>query len=520
MEIKNNEKKILEIDIDDILPNRFQPRIKFNEKALLELSESIKEHGVLQPIILRPIGDKYEIIVGERRYKASVLAGKQTIPAIISDLNDKDSAEVALIENVQRENLTPIEEAVSYKKILEMSYLTQNELAEKLDKKQSTIANKLRLLNLEIEVQEALLDEKISERHARSLLRIEDRDDQVEMMNKIIEDRLTVRQTDKAIDEMLENNEIEKKEEEIVDSEKEFNIPTSPIIEEVVEDQVDNIKSDIDDLTDIRLPLNDDIPLNPGFMDISKIENEASDIYIEKPVADLDNLLKPEIAPKAEIIPEESVSEDDNFQINSNRFFNFGNLDDDSDNDEDNEGSNIEISYPQINEEITTPIDNFEFNNYFTPTTNEETMNNEENNNDADDITPATTPITEEIVPQIDNFEFNNYFNPIEEEPKNIPEEEIIDIDDFDNLEETTSNDNSSFILEEKFNNNESTLVESSKEEPIEPVQNSYTNPNDLRLAINTVRRCSKELENLGYVIDVEELDFENTYQVIFKISK
>ena len=172
-------KKVVDLSIDDVLPNRFQPRIKFNEDSLNELSESIKEHGVIQPIVVRPVGDKYEIIAGERRYKASVLAGKTTIPAIITDLNDKDSAEVALIENVQRQNLTPIEEAISYKKILDMGYLNQTSLAEKLGKNQSTVANKLRLLDLDEEVQEALLNSKISERHARSLLKLQDKKLQV-----------------------------------------------------------------------------------------------------------------------------------------------------------------------------------------------------------------------------------------------------------------------------------------------------------------------------------------------------
>ena len=110
------DRRVVDLDINDVLPNRFQPRIKFNEISIQELSDSIKKYGVIQPIVVRKIGDKYEIIAGERRYKASVLAGKTTIPAIITDLNDKDSAEVALIENVQRQNLTPIEEAISYKK--------------------------------------------------------------------------------------------------------------------------------------------------------------------------------------------------------------------------------------------------------------------------------------------------------------------------------------------------------------------------------------------------------------------
>ena len=196
-------KQVIELNIDDVLPNRFQPRIKFNEDAINELSKSIKEHGVIQPIVVRPIGDKFEIIAGERRYKASRMAGKTTIPAIITDLNDKDSAEVALIENVQRENLTPIEEAISYKKILDMGYITQDALATKLGKTQSTVANKLRLLNLEDDVQEALLNEKISERHARSLLKLTDKEKQKQMLNRIINERLTVRRADEEIEKML-----------------------------------------------------------------------------------------------------------------------------------------------------------------------------------------------------------------------------------------------------------------------------------------------------------------------------
>ena len=181
----NHETKdeVVLLYLDDIIPNRFQPREIFDEKALKELAISIKEHGVIQPIVVRPVGDRYEIIAGERRYKATTLAGLQTIPAIVTDLNDKDSAEVALIENVQRQDLTPIEEAISYKKILDMGYLTQDNLAEKLGKNQSTVANKLRLLNLDEEVQEALLNEKISERHARSLLKLSNSEDQVTLLN-------------------------------------------------------------------------------------------------------------------------------------------------------------------------------------------------------------------------------------------------------------------------------------------------------------------------------------------------
>ena len=200
-------RQVLNLNINDILPNRFQPRIRFSEDALAELTNSIKEHGVIQPITVRPVGNKYEIVAGERRYKASVLAGKETIPAIVVNLDDNSCAELALIENVQRQDLTPIEEAISYKKILDMGSLTQEALAIKLGKNQSTIANKLRLLNLDEDVQKALLENRISERHARSLLKINDKNEQRQMLQRIINERLTVRRTDEEINKLLNNNE-------------------------------------------------------------------------------------------------------------------------------------------------------------------------------------------------------------------------------------------------------------------------------------------------------------------------
>ena len=234
------DKRVVDLDINDVLPNRFQPRVKFNEDAIIELSESIREHGIIQPIIVRPIGDKFEIIAGERRYKASILAGKDSIPAIVTNLNDKDSAEIALIENVQRKNLTPIEEAVSYKKILDMGYLTQEQLALKLGRSQSSIANKMRLLHLSDEVQEALVEEKISERHARSLLKLTSPEKQNEMLSRIINERLTVRKTDEEIDKMMNE---------------------SPVAE---------VNSTVNTAAFVNS--------NPGFVDVNRIESQAREI--------------------------------------------------------------------------------------------------------------------------------------------------------------------------------------------------------------------------------------------------
>ena len=193
------DREVVDLYLDDIIPNRFQPREVFNEQALRELADSIRAHGVIQPIIVRKIGDKYEIIAGERRYKASAMAGLTKIPAIIRNLDDKETSKVALLENLQRKDLTPIEEARTYQKILELDSMTQEELGRTMGKSQAAIANKMRLLSLPDEVQEALLHDQISERHARSLLNLDSREDQINMLHDIIEKRMTVRELDNEI---------------------------------------------------------------------------------------------------------------------------------------------------------------------------------------------------------------------------------------------------------------------------------------------------------------------------------
>ena len=153
--------KVVNISNNDILPNRFQPRKYFDEEEILQLSESIKEHGLINPVIVRKLGDKYELVAGERRYKANILAGNDSIPAIIMDINDKESSEIAVVENVQRKDLNAIEEAISYKRILDIGYMTQEQLAQKMGKSQSAIANKIRLLKLSDDVQDALMRKEI-----------------------------------------------------------------------------------------------------------------------------------------------------------------------------------------------------------------------------------------------------------------------------------------------------------------------------------------------------------------------
>ena len=192
----NIESEVLQVNLDDIIPNRFQPRLAFDDQGIKELSDSIKEHGIIQPLVLRKLGNKFEIIAGERRYKAATMAGLVKVPAIISNIDDNKSAEVALVENVQRRNLSAIEEARSYKALLDKGYMTQEQLAKKMGLSQSAISNKLRLLGLDQDVQIALMNNKISERHARSLITVDNKDKQKYWLNRIISERLTVRQLD------------------------------------------------------------------------------------------------------------------------------------------------------------------------------------------------------------------------------------------------------------------------------------------------------------------------------------
>lgn len=200
------ENEVVQLYLDDIIPNRFQPREVFDDQALKELAVSIREHGVIQPILVRKFGEKYEIIAGERRYKASTMAGLTKIPAIVKNLDDKESSKVALIENLQRRDLTPIEEARTYQKILDLDEMTQEQLAKTMGKSQSAVSNKLRLLSLPDEIQESLLKEEISERHARSLLNVADRNVQVDLLKEIVNNKMTVRELDAKIKSLNGDN--------------------------------------------------------------------------------------------------------------------------------------------------------------------------------------------------------------------------------------------------------------------------------------------------------------------------
>lgn len=497
-----DSKDVRQIPVEDIVPNRFQPRISFDEKALGELAESIKQHGIIQPLVVRPLGDKFEIIAGERRFKAANIAGLTKVPAIVTNMDDNTSAEVALIENVQRKDLTAIEEAKSYKNMLDRGNMTQEELAKKMGLSQSTIANKLRLLNLSEEVQNALMNEKISERHARALLAISDHDEQVKWLNRVINERLTVRQLDLAIRDEL-NEKLE-----------EANLYV---------DKSSNPVQEVDNSGDVPI-----VNINP---DIDSIISNATDINTteEKPKVDvfegLDNNINNEEDKKEEIININSELKT-NANAVPNKFFNF--LEDEevnmntSDEEEKNKDNNQVINEsifsfePELNNQVEQqPIDLNE-NKFDAFNQNVSSSNDKQEEIDTLDFEPIMTP---EVDNEIDNNEkevsVTNVTEPVIN-PDNTPNSEV--------------NNNIAEVQKENINVEPIPAVE--EEGVLDPVKLFDTlEPDfyekikeniglDLKTAINSYRDLTSDLSNRGFNISIEEIDADNSYKIQIDITK
>ena len=199
------------VNINKVEPNREQPRKNFDEDALQELSESIKQFGVLQPLLVQDKKDYYEIIAGERRWRAAKLAGLKEVPVIIKELTDQEVVEISLIENIQRENLNPIEEAFAYKRLLTEFHLKQDEVAERVSKSRTAVTNSMRLLKLNEKVQQMVIDDMLTTGHARALLGIEDSEKQYLTAQKIFDEKLSVRETEKIVKKLQqEENWIQK----------------------------------------------------------------------------------------------------------------------------------------------------------------------------------------------------------------------------------------------------------------------------------------------------------------------
>lgn len=214
LENENNLDNIKKINIDLIIPNESQPRKNFDKDKILQLAQSIKEHGIIQPLLLNKSKDenKYIIVAGERRWRAAKAANVKEVPAIIMDLSNKEILEISLIENIQRQDLNPIEEAISYKRLIDDFGLKQEDLANRIGKSRTAITNCIRLLNLDKRVQEYLINELISEGHARALLSIENKDLQYKLATNIIKNGLNVRQVEKLVKDMNPKNQIKKQE--------------------------------------------------------------------------------------------------------------------------------------------------------------------------------------------------------------------------------------------------------------------------------------------------------------------
>ena len=213
-EINNEiEKNSLFIDINSIRPNSEQPRKAFDEEKILALSESIKEYGIIQPLVLNKVDDNYIIVAGERRWRAAKKAGINEVPAVIMNLSDKEILEISLIENIQRQDLNPIEEAVAYKKLMDEFSLTQEELSTRIGKSRTAITNTLRLMNLDSRVQEYIIEGILSEGHGRALLGINDEELQYKTAQRVIDEKLSVRQIE-AIVKQLGNSKVSKEKKE------------------------------------------------------------------------------------------------------------------------------------------------------------------------------------------------------------------------------------------------------------------------------------------------------------------
>lgn len=261
----NIKENVTEIDINKIEPSNQQPRKKFEEQGLEDLAESIKNYGVIQPILLKKVQDYYVLIAGERRWRAAKIAGIQKIPAIIKDYDESTAFEIALVENLQRENLNAMEEAKSYKKLIEEFDMNQERIAEKVGKSRSVVANSLRLLNLDVRVQNFVSENKLSNGHARTLLSVLDKDLQFELAEKVIEDNLSVRETEALVKLKQEKKEMIKKEEN----------KTSFLMQEYKK-----IEEDLRTILGTKVKLSNN--KNKGKIEIVYYSNEDLDRLIEK----------------------------------------------------------------------------------------------------------------------------------------------------------------------------------------------------------------------------------------------
>lgn len=483
------EEEVVYLYLDDIIPNRFQPREIFEERPLKELAISIKEHGVIQPIIVRKVNDKYEIIAGERRYKASALAGLTKIPAIIRDLDDKESSKVALLENLQRRNLNPIEEARTYQKILEIDEMTQEELAKTMGKSQSAVANKIRLLSLPEEIQKALLDEKISERHARTLLNVKDPKEQQELLNEVIENKMTVRQ----LEEKIKGEQAP-----IVNPIQDISLAGQQNVEELKTEKNENVAGQDNYLSNS--------PLMPSFITGEQGESQNEPLLINQSGEDIT------ASQEQEPLLNTDVQED----TDNNKFINFGEIDkempteDSSLNNSFGESDSLPFGTPDnshINiEDIEKNASDITLNNNSSGGAdldsllqiNPTTPNTSDNNSDFKFFSSAQEAVNDSDVD--DTKSSGDYFKAPELISVDMPGEAT---------PISTNNVNLSQANYDMENENKSV-----------PTINFGNREDVIQDAVNLLRDTVKKIEANGLKVDSDEMNMEKSYQIIIKIEK
>lgn len=499
--MENNE--VVYLYLDDIIPNRFQPREVFDDQALKELAISIKEHGVIQPIIVRKVENKYEIIAGERRYKASTMAGLTKIPAIIKNLDDKESSKVALIENLQRRDLTPIEEARTYQKILELEDgMTQEQLAHTMGKTQSVVSNKLRLLALPDEVQDALLKEKISERHARSLLNILNKNNQIKMLDKIIAEKMTVRELDKEIKEMNEGGSINSGDASMNSGIPSFgNMMNNNISQNSITPSNNNFSnnSSIGTLsfsnsanTNVQPQINTPLS-NPTSVDINQIRQNATDINgPSTPSVGVKELMRDPNEQKEENKFKFVPSFDEFFNKNKNNMNNTSGVNSNSSllNNNDNKSQTN-------NTGILSPVGNL-FNRE--PGNDINNVNNNSNNTLSFGNTGLSSNSNENNASMANNggmFGLNNNTN---------------------NMNSNTPSTSNNSMFGNNFGGLNNNLASSMSGSPLN--LNEINNKKDVAPAINDIKNVIKDLEGKGYKVLIDENDSDNLYQITIKVDK
>ena len=257
-----NGEKVFYVNIQKVEPNKEQPRKNFDQDAILELSESIKIHGIIQPLLVQKRDDYYEIIAGERRWRAAKKAGLKEVPVIVKELTEKEIVEISLIENIQRENLNPIEEAYAYKKLLTEFNLKQDEVAERVSKSRTAVTNSMRLLKLDENVQQMVIDEKLSTGHARALLGITDPEKQYIVAQKIFDERLSVRETEKLIKKIQKDKEVSEQKTKEAEDKLEF----------IYQDLEDKLKSAIGTKVTIKQRTKDSGKIEIDYYSIEELE--------------------------------------------------------------------------------------------------------------------------------------------------------------------------------------------------------------------------------------------------------